>query len=195
VTRKAVEIIRDPEIIKVLADLVRREILRLITAQPQTETQLSEKLNLSKPSTGYHLRALREAGLIRVSHTKIGSHGILEKYYEPTSTLFLEDFDKIPPELQRYFIHGHIERLRGMLSVFQITEEAQGQTIEITPEQLKELAQDIARRMVSVGEKYEHVETEIGRENLLIKIYGETLKAIMAESKWQKFFPRASNLG
>jgi len=193
--RKAVKVIRDPEIIKVLADLVRREVLRLIAAQPQTETQLAEKLSLSKPSTGHHLQTLLKAGLIRISHTKVGSHGILEKYYEPTSTLFLEDFDKIPPELQRYFIHGHIERLRGMLSAFQIMGGAQGQAIEITPDQLKELAQEIARRMTSIGEKYEQIETEIGRENLLIKIYSETLRSVMAEGRWRRFFPGASNLG
>lgn len=190
--RKAVKIIRDPEIIKVLADPVRREMLRLIAAQPQTETELAKKLSLSKPSTGYHLQTLLKAGLIRITKTKVGSHGILEKYYEPTSTLLLEDFDKIPPELQRYFIHGHIERLRGMLSAFQIMGEAQGQVVEIDPDQLKELAQEIARRMTSIGEKYEQIETEIGRENLLIKIYSETLKSIMAESMWQRFFPGAS---
>jgi len=168
-------------------------MLRLIAAQPQTETQLAKKLSLSKPSTGYHLQTLLKAGLIRIANTKVGSHGILEKYYEPTSTLFLEDFDKIPPELQRYFIHGHIERLRGMLSAFQIMGEAQGQAIEITPDQLKELAQEIARRMTSIGEKYEQIETEIGRENLLIKIYSETLKSIMAEGKWRKFFTGSGN--
>jgi len=191
--RKAVKVIRDPEIIKVLADPVRREMLRLTAAQPQTETQLAEKLSLSKPSTGYHLQTLRKAGLIRIANTKVGPHGILEKYYEPTSTLFLEDFDKIPPELQRYFIHGHIERLRGMLSAFQIMGEAQRQALEITPDQLKELAQEIARRMTSIGEKYEQIEIEIGRENLLIKIYSENLKSIMAEGKWRKFFTGSGN--
>jgi len=192
--RKAVKIVRDPEIIKVLADPVRREMLRLIAAQPQTETELAKKLNLSKPSTGYHLQILLKVGLIKIASTRIGSYGILEKYYESTSTLFLEDFDEIPPELQRYFIHGHIERLRGMLSAFQIMGRIQEQAVEISPDELKELAQEIARRMISIGQKYEQVETEIGRENLLIKIYSETLRSIMAESKWQKFFAIAKLL-
>ncbi|MEM2875597.1 MAG: hypothetical protein QXL67_01400, partial [Candidatus Bathyarchaeia archaeon] len=61
------------------------------------------------------------------------------------------------------------------------------------PDQLKELAQEIARCMTGVGEKYEQTETEVGRENLLIKIYSETLKSMMAESRWQKFFQSASN--
>ncbi|MEM2875596.1 MAG: winged helix-turn-helix domain-containing protein, partial [Candidatus Bathyarchaeia archaeon] len=98
--RKAVKIIRDPETIKVIADPVRREMLRLISVQPQTETQLAKKLGLSKPSTWYHLQTLLKVGLIRIADTKVGSHGILEKYYEPTSTLFLEDFDRIPPKLR-----------------------------------------------------------------------------------------------
>jgi predicted transcriptional regulator len=186
--RQTVKVIRNPETIKVLADLVRRELLRLTADQPQTETQLSEKLNLSKPSTGYHLQTLVKAGLLGISHTKVGSHGILEKYYEPTATLFLEDFESTPPELQRYFIHGHIERLRGMLSAFQIMEGTAAQLAEVTADQLKELAQEIAKQIVRVGEKYEKVETEIGREKLLIRIYSETLETVMAESKWQEFF-------
>jgi len=189
--RRAVKIIRDPGIIKVLADPVRREMLRLIAAQPQTETNLAKKLSLSKPSTGHHLQTLLKAGLIGIANTRVDSHGILEKYYEPTSTLFLEDFDKIPFDLQRYFIHGHIERLRGMLSAFQIIKGAQEQEVQITPDELKELAQEIARRMTSIGEKYERSETEISRENLLIRIYSETLEGILREDKWKKFFTTA----
>ncbi len=191
--RKAVKIIGDPAIIKILADPVRREMLRLIAARPQTETHLAKKLALSKPSTGHHLQTLLKAGLIEIAKTKVGSHGILEKYYEPTVTFFLEDFDRIPSALQRYFIHGHIERLRGMLSAFQIMGEQPKNTVEITPEELKELAQEIARRMVKIAAKYEQVETEISRENLLIKIYSETLKSTMTEGKWQKFFASPEN--
>jgi len=185
--RKAVKIVRDPKIIKLLANPARRELLRLVSAQPQTQTELARKLNISKPSTGHHLQTLLKAGLIKIASTRVGTYGILEKYYEPTYILFLEDFDKIPPELQRYFIHGHIERLRGMLSAFQIMKGAE-QAIEITPDELKELAQEIARQMTSIGERYGQIETEASRENLLIGIYSETFKSIMAGNKWRKFF-------
>src|SRR3989304_6836235 len=114
--KRAVKIIRDAETIRILSDLVRREIFRLVAAHPENCTQLAQKLSLSKTSTGYHLQKLLKAGLITISSTEVGPHGILEKYYEPTSTLFLEDFERTPPDQRRYFVHGHMERLRGMLS-------------------------------------------------------------------------------
>lgn len=194
-TRKAVKVVREPEIIKLLADPVRREILRQTTHQPQTQTQLAEKLRLSKPSTAHHLQALRKAGLIKIGRTKVGSYGILEKYYEPTSSLFIEDFDRTPQKLRKYFLQKNIELLRGMLSVLQLIGERQGRSVEISRDQLKELAEDIAKCMARVGERYEQKEMDVGRENLLIKIYSEALTAVMAESKWRDFFANLIDLG
>jgi len=187
---KAVKIIRDPEVIKVLADPVRREILRLISIKPLTETKLSGRLILSKPSMGHHLQVLRKAGLIRIGRTKVGSYGILEKFYEPTAKLFIEDWEKVPPELRRYFLFRYVERLRGMLSAFQLLAEKQGKSIEIDSDQLLELAQEVARRMPTVGEKHEKTKGRMDREMLIIKIYTETLKDIIAEEKWRDFFKK-----
>jgi len=187
---KAVRIIRDPETIKMLADLVRREILRLISVEPLTQKQLAEKMMLTDPSMSHHLQLLRKTGLITVKRTEIGPHGIVEKYYEPTAQLFIEDWEKIPPDLRRYFIHSQMERLRGMLSVFQLIAEKQGRNIEVSSDELRELAQAIASRISIVGEKYEETEVEVDRETLLIRIYSETLKTEIAGSKWKDFFQR-----
>lgn len=183
--RKVVRVIHDPKIIKILADPVRREILRQLRHESQTQTQLSEKLKLSKPSTGHHLKMLHKARLIRIARTKVSPRGILQKFYEPTSNLFIEDFEKTPPELQKYFLQFYIERLRGMLSVFQLIGK---RAIEVTSAQLQELAQEIARYMAVVGERYEKTGAEMNRETLLITIYSETLKEVMASSKWKGFF-------
>jgi len=191
---KSVTIIRDAETIKLLADLVRREILRLIAVEPLTQTQLAEKMKLSEPSVSHHLRLLRNAGLIKIKRSEIGSHGILEKFYEPTAKLFIEDWERIPPDLRRYFVHSHMERLRGMLSVFQVMAGEKGRNIEVSSEEIKELAQAIARRIAIVGEKYEQTKADIDREILLIRIYGETLKTEMAEPKWHDFFSKIQSL-
>jgi predicted transcriptional regulator len=191
---EAVRIIRDPETIKLLADLVRREILRLLAVKPLTQTQLAEETKLTEPSVAHHLHLLRMAGLIVMKHTEVGPHGILEKYYAPTAKLFIEDWEKIPPELRRYFIHSHMERLRGMLSVFQLIAQEQGQNIEVSSDEVRELAQAIASRIAMVGEQYEKMEIDIDRETLLIKIYSETLKIEMTESGWKDFFSRIRNL-
>jgi len=181
-------VIHEPKIIKVLADPVRREILRQLRHEPQTQTQLARKLDLTKPSMRHHLRLLHKTRLIRIARTKVESHGIRQKYYEPTSSLFIEDFETTPPHLQKYFLQFHIERLRGMLSVFQLIGKKRGEPIKVTSEELKELAQEIARQMSKVGQRYETTEATINRETLLITIYSEALKEIMTEDKWKDFF-------
>ncbi len=181
-------VIHEPKIIKVLADPVRREILRQLRHEPQTQTQLARKLNLTKPSMNHHLRLLHKTRLIRIARTKVESHGIRQKYYEPTSSLFIEDFETTPPHLQKYFLQFHLERLRGMLSVFQLIGKKRGEPIKVTSEELKELAQEIARQMSKVGQRYETTEATINRETLLITIYSEALKEIMTEDKWKDFF-------
>ncbi len=191
---KAVRVIRDPEIIKLLADLVRREVLRLIAVEPLTQTQLAEKMMLTEPSISHHLQLLRKAGLIRIKRAEVGSHGILEKYYEPTAKLFIEGWEEIPPDLRRYFVHSHMERLRGMLSVFQLIAEEQGRNIEVRSEEVKELAQTIAKRIAIVGERYENTKVDVDRETLLIRIYSETLRTEMTGNKWKDFFSRIGSL-
>lgn len=186
--RKVIRVIHETKIIKVLADPVRREILRQLRHEPQTQTQLARKLNLTKPSINHHLQLLRKTRLIRIARTKAESHGILQKYYEPTSSLFIEDFETTPPHLQKYFLQFHLERLRGMLSVFQLIGKTRGEPIKVTSDELKELAQEIARQMSKVGKRYETTEATINRETLLITIYSEALKEIMTEDKWKDFF-------
>lgn len=186
--RKVIRVIHETKIIKVLADPVRREILRQLRHEPQTQTQLARKLNLTKPSMKHHLQLLHKTRLIRIARTKAESHGILQKYYEPTSSLFIEDFEATPPHLQKYFLQFHLERLRGMLSVFQLIGKTRGEPIKITSDELKELAQEIARQMSKVGKRYETTEATINRETLLITIYSEALKEIMTEDKWKDFF-------
>ena len=186
--KKVVQVIEDPKTINLLADPLRREIIREITNQPQTQSQLARKLELSPSSTMHHLKKIREAGLIKIGRSEVGAYGIVEKYYEPTANLFIEDFDKTPPHLQKYFLQFHIERLRGMLSVFRLIGKKRGEPIKVTSDELKELAQEIARQMAKVGKRYEKTRPTMNRETLLITIYSEALKEVMTQSKWKDFF-------
>jgi len=190
---KMVRIVRDPGTIKLLADLVRRDILRLISAKPLTQTQLAKRILLTEPSVYHHLQILSKAGLIRIKLSEVGPHGILEKYYEPTAKLFIEDWEMTPLDLRRYFVHNHMERLRGMLSVFQLMADQRGKGVEVGSEEIEGLAQVLAKHVTQVGEKYEDVEVDVDRETLLIRIYSETLKIVMAEDRWKKFFLRMKN--
>ena len=178
---RPVTIIDDIEIIKILADPIRREILRQLSERPMTEAQLADRLKFAKSSVGHHLYTLINAGLIRVERTEVESHGIQQKYYESTSKLFLENFENVPPELQRYFLNIHMERLRGILSVIQLMEEKRGRNIEVTREQLEGLSLEIAKQIPIVGKQYEKKELDTNRETLLLKIYGESLRKVIAE--------------
>jgi DNA-binding transcriptional ArsR family regulator len=51
---------------QVLADPTRRRILDLLLERPRPVGELVERLGLSQPGTSKHLRALRDAGLVRV---------------------------------------------------------------------------------------------------------------------------------
>lgn len=186
--RTAVQIVNDPKKIKLLADPVRREIIRQISTQPQTQNQLADKLELRPSSISHHLRVLRKAGFIKIEHSHVGTHGILEKYYEPTSNLFIEDYKKASVGLQKYFVHTNIERLRGMLSMLQILAEKRNKIIEISREELREMAQEIADRLPEVAKRYENAQTNTTRETLIIRIYSEALKSVMKKGKWRKIF-------
>ena len=50
--------------LKVISDPVRREILEFLKNEPQTAGAISDQFNLSKATVSYHLKLLKEAGLI-----------------------------------------------------------------------------------------------------------------------------------
>ncbi|HIH88943.1 TPA: winged helix-turn-helix transcriptional regulator [Candidatus Bathyarchaeota archaeon] len=181
---QAVRVIRDPDTIRLLADLARRQLLRYISKHPMTQTELAGATRLTEPSVSHHLQILLKAGLIKIQRMEPGARGAVKKYYEPTALLFIEDWDSTPPDQRRYFIHTHLERLRGMLSVFHLTYRG----FTFNTGELEELAKDIASRVSVVAERHEGDEYAGDREQLMIGIYSETLETIMGEERWRSFF-------
>jgi DNA-binding transcriptional ArsR family regulator len=203
VLRKAVKIVESP---KILADPVRREILRLLNIKPQTSTQLADRLNQSKSTVGHHISVLRRTKLVKIKWAKPGTHGILEKYYEPVALVFIEDYKHIPEELKKYFLSIHMERLRGVLGAFQLVGDMASafQTIRKSWEQtvkipsdfdlLSELGDESLKYMTQIGEKYERLTTDLDAETLLTKIYSEALRAIITSGVWGKVFANISEM-
>jgi len=200
--RRAVKVVHSPRAIRILIDPARREILRQLTLRPQTATQLAEKMHLTKSTVGHHIAALRKFRFIKTKMAKPGSHGILEKYYEPTAVLFVEDYDRVPEELRKDFLNIHIERLRGVFSAFQIFREPfdilrlfskpEEQEIEASEgfDLMYELAKEVAKQMTITGKKYEGSETEMDGETFYIKLYSETLRAVMSKDLWRNVFEK-----
>ena len=201
--RKAVQIVDKP---KILVDPIRREILRLLALESQTSTQLAERLNLSKSTVGHHIGVLRRAKLVRIKLAKPGSHGILEKYYEPAALVLIEDYKQIPEELKKYFLNIHMERLRGMFSTlqligamvnaFDVIRESWEHTVKIPSDfdLLNELANETLKYMTQVGKKYENTMTDLDAETLLTKIYSEALRLIITSGVWAKVFAKITEI-
>jgi DNA-binding transcriptional ArsR family regulator len=58
--------------LKALADPTRLKILRYLSAEPHTPTELANKLRLRPPTVIHHLHTLRLAQLVYVAHTDAG---------------------------------------------------------------------------------------------------------------------------
>lgn len=58
------------ETLKVLADPNRREILNLLRPGPLTAGEISQSFQMTKATLSYHLRLLKEAGLVREQRQK-----------------------------------------------------------------------------------------------------------------------------
>jgi len=186
--RRAVVIIKDPEMIKLLADFTRAEILRLLSDRPMTETQLSSKLGLTKAAVGYHLHLLERGGLIEISRVEAEEHGILQKYYSAIAALFIVDPDFMPDDVKRYFLKTQMEHLRGMFSVFRLHD----QIFEVSSKDMEELAVAMMRQLKVVGERYAGEFVEDGdAETLRVKIYAEALANLTRQREWSKILRSA----
>jgi DNA-binding transcriptional ArsR family regulator len=64
-------------VLEALSDPTRLKILRYLAQEPQTPTQLAHRLGLRAPTVTHHLKALRLAGLVRLT---LGEEAVT-KYY------------------------------------------------------------------------------------------------------------------
>ena len=182
--RKAVVIVVDPKSIRLLADFTRTEILRLLSKYPMTETQLSEKLGITRAAVGYHLHLLTEAGLITIEKVESEQHGILQKYYAPLAFLFIIAPDHVPQDVKRYYVRMQIEHLRGMFSVFQLYHHIS----EFSSKTLEKLAIAMLKQLKIVGQKHVKDMARGDAESLRVKIYAEALANLTKQKEWRSLF-------
>ena len=190
VTYKAACIVEDEEKIRLLADFTREEILRLLSVKPMTETQLSQKLGLTKAAISYHLHLLAEANMVHIEKVEAERHGILQKYYSPAATLFIVNPDKIPKDVKTYFTQTQIQFLRGLLSALKINH----QVFKVSSKDVEELALALLDCLKKVGEKYAGKDVAKGdAETIRVKIYAEALAALTRRKEWKKIIGKKNN--
>jgi DNA-binding transcriptional ArsR family regulator len=81
-------IIKDPEVAKLFADPIRRDILHSLRFREMTVCQLAKTLDKNVSSISYHLNALEQAGLVEQNRTAIKGN-LIEKFYQATAKDFI----------------------------------------------------------------------------------------------------------
>jgi len=183
-SRKAIYIVVEPKKIGLLADFTRTEILRLLSKDPLTETQLSKKLGITKAAVGYHLHLLLEVELIHIDRVYPEKHGILQKFYTPMADMFIVDPDRIPKNVERFFLQEQIEHLRGMFSVFRLYHRISN----VSSRFFEKLAIAMLIQLKIVGKKHSEDLASGDAESLKVKIYAEALANLTKQKEWDMLF-------
>ena len=80
-------------VLDVIGCKTRRDILALLTEEPQFVSQISHELNVGQKAIIGHLKAMEELGLINPSYQKI-DRGRPRKYYEISKDIEIKIFIK-----------------------------------------------------------------------------------------------------
>ena len=108
-----VKVVTDPEVIKLMLESTRRQILNLLRSKEMTISQLSEILGKTPQTIYHHIEKLKEAGLVEVKRTEMKGN-LIEKYYGRTADAFYINLYLGDEEL-RYFARS---RLKTKLGIF-----------------------------------------------------------------------------
>ncbi|WP_354644420.1 ArsR/SmtB family transcription factor [Kitasatospora camelliae] len=81
-------VLRSPEQFKALGHPVRHRMVNALRQRPATLRQLAEAMGTSKGTVDYHVRVLREAGLVRPGETR-QVRGGTEQYFALTGDSFV----------------------------------------------------------------------------------------------------------
>src|SRR5919199_7010770 len=117
---KAVYIVDDVKIAKVLVDPMRRAILDLLRQKPMTQAGLANELGLTGPSLNYHMNILRSKKLVTIAKKEIERHRIMQIFFSTTAYLFVYDLDSLPKSIARYFYPVSLERTIGIVSLLML---------------------------------------------------------------------------
>lgn len=148
---KLVTIVGDEEVAKLLSDPMRRAILNILREMPMNKAQLAKRLGLTDATVNYHLAILKKARLLTIAKKQVEEHGIVQKFYLPSSYLYLADVENLPRGVARYYFPINIERVRGALSSL---EPADRDMRGATAARVDEMGEQLAKILVGVARQY-----------------------------------------
>jgi DNA-binding transcriptional ArsR family regulator len=170
---KAVYIVNDLKVAKILVDPMRRAILDLLRQRAMTQTQLANELGLTGASLNYHIKKLRSKKLVVVAKREVEEHSIMQIFFSSIAYFLVYDLDSFPKDIARYFYPITLERARSVASMCMLKER--GFHIEQTTEAINALSEHLARLLVKISKNYEQKEVDFGNEKIVYEIYIETI--------------------
>jgi DNA-binding transcriptional ArsR family regulator len=183
---KAVYIVDDVKIAKVLIDPMRRAILGLLRQKPMTQARLANELGLTAASLNYHMNILRSRKLVTIAKKEVERHRIMQIFFSATAYLFVYDLDSLPKSIARYFYPVSLERTIGIVSLLMLnrkvlssSSQSSVYTIDQTPESIDAVSENLSRFLVKTAKSYEDKVVNHGDDSIIYEIYSKALSSFL----------------
>jgi DNA-binding transcriptional ArsR family regulator len=192
---KAVYIVNDAKIAKILVDPMRRAILDLLRQRPMTQAGLANELGLTGASLNHHMKILRSKKLVTIFKREVERHRIMQIFLSSVAYLFIYDLESLPKNIARYFYPISLERARAVVSLLLLyNKELSTYDIEQTPEAINAISENLSRYLVMAAKSYESKIINHGDERYIYEIYGKAMFTLLKEDKQLSYIPRKKQL-
>jgi DNA-binding transcriptional ArsR family regulator len=192
---KAVYIVNDAKIAKILVDPMRRAILDLLRHKPMTQAGLANELGLTGASLNHHMKILRSNRLVTIFKREIERHRIMQIFLSSVAYLFVYDLDSLPKNIARYFYPVSLERARAVVSLLLMYNEdlSSDYKIEHTTEAINRISEKLSRHLIMAAKSYENKTINHGDEQNVYEIYAKAISNLLKEDKKQLSYIQRKN--
>ncbi|MFL6365295.1 MAG: ArsR/SmtB family transcription factor [Nitrososphaeraceae archaeon] len=192
---KAVYIVNDAKIAKILVDPMRRAILDLLRQRPMTQAGLANELGLTGASLNHHMKILRSKKLVTIFKREVERHRIMQIFLSSVAYLFIYDLESLPKNIARYFYPISLERARAVVSLLLLyNKELSTYDIEQTPEAINAISENLSQYLVMAAKSYESKIINHGDERYIYEIYGKAMFTLLKENKQLSYIQRKKQL-
>jgi DNA-binding transcriptional ArsR family regulator len=117
---KEIMVVEDPAAIKLLFSPKYAEIIKLVSAEELSVSDVARKLNVNSGSVHYHMKELEKHGLVKLVREEI-TGGVVKKYYRTAAvnlTINASNPKSAPAAAEAGFGEEFMERLIRSMSYF-----------------------------------------------------------------------------
>jgi DNA-binding transcriptional ArsR family regulator len=192
---KAVYIVNDAKIAKILVDPMRRAILDLLRQRPMTQAGLANELGLTGASLNHHMKILRSKKLVTIFKREVERHRIMQIFLSSIAYLFVYDLESLPKNVARYFYPISMERARSVVSLLLVyNKKSSTLDIEQTPEAINAISENLSRYLVISAKSYQKRVINHSDERYIYEIYGKAILSLLKEYKQLSYIQRKTSL-